>query len=208
MVLTDTQKIFLDWLDNHPFSKLIYWTWWTALAYRYNHRLSTDLDFFSHDLLADYQILPFISEIKTHFWVHEVSSQKIYNRAIFFFDHTLWNLKIEFTYFPFAQIQWGSIWNNHLKIDSPFDIGVNKIHAVTERQEVKDVYDLYEICIRENIYLWELVQNVEKKFGVQLEVRDIIARIAYIARDIDTIIPFLLSWNTTDKVKKWVDSLI
>ena len=67
MLLTPTQIQFLDWLDNHEFAKNIYWTGGTALAFKYKHRLSTDLDFFSMDLLADYQLLPFIAEIKSHF---------------------------------------------------------------------------------------------------------------------------------------------
>lgn len=105
MVLTETQKIFLDWIDNHPFSQKIYWTGGTALAYLYNHRLSTDLDFFSFDFLAEYELLPFISQIKEKFSVEHITRQNIYNRNIFFFDTHLDSLKMEFTFFPFIRTE-------------------------------------------------------------------------------------------------------
>ena len=100
---------------------------------------------------------------------------------------------MEFTYFPFLRQKIGSKWKNQLEIDTPWDIGINKIHAVTERQEIKDVYDLYEICTREKVTIMELVRGVESKFGVQLESRDVIARISYIAKNIESIVPFLVS---------------
>lgn len=52
---------------------------------------------------------------------------------------------MEFTFFPFQRKEKGNLWKNSLHIDTPLEIGANKIHALTERHEVKDVYDLYYI---------------------------------------------------------------
>lgn len=157
MVLTLAQQKFLDWLDNHPFGQKIYFTGGTALAHRYNHRLSTDLDFFSFDFLADYELLPFIQDIRNTFAVEKVTRQNVYNRNIFLFDEHLDNLKMEFTFFPFERQNPGLFWKQSLSIDHPIDIGINKIHAVTERREVKDIYDLYYIMTCEKVSLDELI---------------------------------------------------
>lgn len=157
MILTPTQSRFLDWLDSHSFGQKVYFTGGTALAYKYNHRLSTDLDFFSFDFLADYELLPFIQDIKTHFGVEKVTRQNVYNRNIFLFDEHLDNLKMEFTFFPFPRQKTGVNWKQSLSIDHPIDIGINKIHAVTERREVKDIYDIYYIMTYEKVSLEELI---------------------------------------------------
>jgi predicted nucleotidyltransferase component of viral defense system len=209
MILTQTQVQFLDWIDSHPFVEKIYWTWGTALAYIYDHRLSTDLDFFSFDFLADYELLPLIADIKKHFSIEKVTRQNVYNRNIFLFDAHLDELKMEFTFFPFERQETWKIWKNKLAIDTPLEIWANKIHALTERHEVKDVYDIYYIMTRESIQLSELLMRCEEKFGTAFEPRDIIARMNYIARDLSYITPFLLPWSaTTWEVQGWCEQMI
>ncbi len=208
MVLTETQKIFLDWIDNHPFSKKIYWTGGTALAYLYNHRLSTDLDFFSFDFLAEYELLPFISQIKEKFSVEHITRQNIYNRNIFFFDTHLDSLKMEFTFFPFIRTEKWAYWKGWLEIDTPKEIALNKIHAVTQRHEVKDVFDLYYIFQNEHYWLEELLKWVEIKFWTLFEKRDIIARMNYIAKDLSAIQPMMVKKIDILQIQDWYKSLI
>ena len=209
MLLTKTQVQFLNWIDNHPFVTKLYWTGWTALAYIYDHRLSTDLDFFSFDFLADYELLPFIAEIKKEFSIEKIVRQNIYNRNIFLFDSHLDELKMEFTFFPFKREEEGSLWKKGLRIDTPLEIGANKIHALTERHEVKDVYDLYYISTQESLDLATLMNRTEEKFGTAFEVKDIIARLNYIAKDLSHISPFLLSTSIPiQEVQAWCEDMI
>ena len=208
MVLTPTQRKFLDWLDSHPFGQKVYFTGGTALAYGYDHRISTDLDFFSFDFLADYELLPFIQDIKNVFGVEKVTRQNVYNRNIFLFDEHLDQLKMEFTFFPFSRKYVGNIWKQTLSIDHPIDIGINKIHAVTERQEVKDIYDLYYIMTREKVGLEDLILGVEEKFGTALEKRDIVARLNFIAKDIETIRPYLVGEDMNNTILVFYEAMI
>lgn len=104
MILTDIQKKFLDYVSSHPLAEKLSWTGGTALAYRYNHRLSTDLDFFSQEFLADFELLPFIQDIKKKFNVQTVQKQVVMNRNIFLFDENLGNIKFEVTFFPFEHV--------------------------------------------------------------------------------------------------------
>ncbi|MDR1987242.1 MAG: nucleotidyl transferase AbiEii/AbiGii toxin family protein [Candidatus Peribacteria bacterium] len=66
------------------------------------------------------------------------------------------NLKIELTFFPFENIKKCDFYNNNLKINNVLDIAINKIHAISERLEVKDLYDIYFILQNEKITLKDL----------------------------------------------------
>jgi predicted nucleotidyltransferase component of viral defense system len=66
------------------------------------------------------------------------------------------NLKVEFTFFPFENIKEYDFYNKNLRINNVLDIAVNKIHAISERLEVKDLYDIYFILQNEEITLNDL----------------------------------------------------
>lgn len=208
MILTDTQKRFLDYISRHALAEKISWTGWTALAYRYDHRLSTDLDFFSQEFLADFELLPFINDIKKFFGVQHVQKQTIANRNIFLFDEYLDHLKMEVTFFPFEHVWVLDYRNETLKIASVLDIAINKTHALSERQEVKDVFDMYFMLQKETFTLKNLIAWVEEKFGVELNEKDLIAKINYLAQNITAIQPFLVQNVDLDQIKKFFEKMI
>lgn len=208
MILTKLQKDFLDFISEDDLINKIYFTWWTALAYKYNHRLSTDLDFFSYDFLADYEILPFINKAKKYFKADKVNFQNIRNRNIFIFDNTMDNLKIELTFFPFENIWDYEFYNKKLKINSTLDIAINKIHAVSERLEIKDLYDIYFILKNENYNLDDLFTWVEQKFWVTLNKIDILARLLYLSNNLESIKPFLVKDLNLDEIKKFFEDIV
>ena len=153
--------------------------------------------------------MPFIAEIKKEFSIEKIVRQNIYNRNIFLFDSHLDELKMEFTFFPFKREEEGSLWKKGLRIDTPLEIGANKIHALTERHEVKDVYDLYYISTQESLDLATLMNRTEEKFGTAFEVKDIIARLNYIAKDLSHISPSLLSTSIPiQEVQAWCEDMI
>lgn len=208
MILNSEQRMFLDFLSESEFGKKVYWTGGTALAYTYNHRISSDLDFFSFDFLTDSEILPFIESAKNEFWVKNIKKQVLYNRNIFLFDKNLWNLKIEFTFFPFKNIKKYDILNNKLKIDSIIDIATNKIHAVSERLETKDVFDIYFILKNEKTDLKKLIKLVKRKFWVELNKTDIIARLLYLSQNMSAIKPYIIDDFDTSCIEDYFKNLI
>lgn len=118
------------------------------------------MDFFSRELLHDDDITLFNYELNKAFTFTTKEQQTIRNRRLFFFD----DLKIELTFFPFPQIYNQIKRKNTLLVDHPKDIGVNKIHAVTQRLDMKDIIDLMYICEKENVSIQELIIGAEEKF--------------------------------------------
>lgn len=196
----------MDFMASSMLWNQIYWTWGTALAFVYEHRLSTDLDFFSAQLLHEDDILLWIQECKNYFTPKEFEYSVVRNRRLFLID---W-LKLEITFFPFEWL----FWRKHrkdtmLSIDSPKDIGANKIHALMSRHDMKDVIDLMYICDREHIWREELHEASEQKFGVQIEPQILIARVNYIWQQYWlTIKPFLIDTIDIDRAKLFVENLV
>jgi len=77
-------------------------------------------------------------------------------------------LKIEFTYYPFAQIAEGQDING-LQVDSLEDMSANKLMALFDRIEPKDFVDIYFIIQKAGISLEQILANVNKKFQFSFE---------------------------------------
>ena len=70
-------------------------------------------------------------------------------------------LKVDFSYYPYKRI--APIKNETgISIDSQFDIAVNKLITLTQRQDIKDFVDCYFLWKKESFY--DLVAGMEKKF--------------------------------------------
>jgi predicted nucleotidyltransferase component of viral defense system len=82
---------------------------------------------------------------------------------------------------------------------------VNKILSTYQRQEPKDVFDLY--CYLNNKpkhNLQKLIKLVERKFGIAIESTTLLAKINELATQLNLISPLLLipQKDLTKKVKK------
>ena len=169
--LTDFQKKVLKEIGKTELAKSFIWSGGTALSYYYlQHRESFDLDFMSTDLFPDEFILGEIKKISNNLKIKEIEEQKIYNRHNFWLTKNNKTLKIEFVFYPFPSIKKSEkLEEFNVKIDSIEDILTNKMHAIFERSEPKDVFDFYCILEKEKIKL-DLVFNwVKKKFGVKID---------------------------------------
>lgn len=127
-ILTPTQIALLKAIGaENFFKKNFYLTGGTALAGFYlHHRYSEDLDFFS---MNEVDTLPIIG------------------------DETL---KMEFTYFPFLQMEKpGELLG--MSVDSVKDIAVNKLFTIYQRTKARDYIDLY--CIQKQ-YGWTIEQLI------------------------------------------------
>lgn len=166
-ILTKLQEHFLAYFEKSELSKHFYFTGGTALSYVYlQHRRSYDLDFFTDNKTAlDIDaILSFLHSIAE---IEKINYEKIYDRKIFLISAPDESLKVEFTFYPFKNIaprrKIGDLW-----IDSFEDIFVNKLAALADRDEIKDVIDVYFILKERerNYILWGL-KKVKEKFGIE-----------------------------------------
>lgn len=194
--LTKFQKETLIAIGENDFGKNFYWTGGTLLSSHYlYHRHSVDLDFFSDDLFQDDQYLLFINELKKKVKANKVSVIIKNNRRIYLIKRKKEEVKLELVFFPFLSIEKRVLLKEFsIKVDSLSDIMTNKILSTYQRNEVKDIYDLYCYFKKNPKYnLAELIDLAEKKFGVAVEPVLLLAKINKLASQLDSLQPLLFS---------------
>lgn len=125
----------------------LYLTGGTCLSRGYfNHRYSDDLDFFYHNRVEGIQIInKLITQLETIFSVENLVSQVPGQTFHSIRINDL--LKVDFV------CDVGKHWKNFTTtsklyplLDNPENILANKISAILDRDEVKDVVDIWVIC--------------------------------------------------------------
>lgn len=196
--LSILQQDLLRFIGSAEFGQNFYWTGGTLLAYQYlHHRDSVDLDFFSDDLFADDDYLKFANDFKKEIGVNSAAMTLQNNRRLFLLKRGAETSKLELVFFPFPAIEKRKkIKEFELKIDSLADIMTNKILSAYQRNEVKDIYDLYFYLVDKSKYkLSELIDCVEKKFGVKIEASLLLAKINELSKDLGLIKPLLFNYS-------------
>lgn len=157
-ILTPTQINLLKAIGKESaFTEHFYLSGGTALAGFYlHHRYSEDLDFFSMEEVDPMPISIFFKRPKNELGITGVTSETKMNRNLFFLTIGKEEVKTEFTYFPFTQIdppqkEFG------IFIDSPKDIAVNKLFTIYQRSTARDYIDLY--CLNKK-YGWAIDQLI------------------------------------------------
>ena len=194
--LSQLQKDVLSFIGKNSFGKNFYWTGGTLLSYLYlSHRFSADLDFFSNDLFQNSEYAIFVNELKKEIGVDRITETIRQNRRLYFIERGRDNVKLEFVFFPFPAIsERKKIKKFSVKADSLEDIMINKIHSAYERNEVKDVYDLYWYLTGKPKYnLQKLICLVEKKIGVAIEPLLLIEKTYQLCGDINKLKPLLIA---------------
>lgn len=190
-ILTKFQKEVLKIMGkNEFFRNNFYWCGGTALSYCYlKHRLSEDSDFFSKDLFAQEVLLKKFNELG----LEKIGYFEKLNRQRFIVKRGKRNLQLEFVYFPFKPIGGLKLIKEfNIKINSLKDLAANKILAVYERHEPKDVFDIYFILHKKRFNLKKLLEDVNKKFGVEIDEADLAAKILRGVEELKKIKPLLL----------------
>lgn len=180
-ILTNDQKKVLDAIrvDTRLVDNF-YLSGGTALAeYYLQHRYSDDLDFFTGDEIDTLVLHEFTTRLKISLDATDLSYGHIHDRHLFSYTFPYGNLKIEFTRYPFIQLETPEK-KEYVRVDSFTDIGANKIMALLDRFDPKDFVDLYYILQRTD--LKTLVKNAEKKFGITIDSLFVGAEIAKIQR--------------------------
>lgn len=167
-ILTEIQKIILDEVTkNKDLSKKFYFSGGTALSEVYlKHRYSDDLDFFSREKFGTQEILTFLNLLskKHHFSLQTQFVDPVYICNLVFDSQE--DLKLDFGFYPFKQLK-DPIDYLGIKVDSLFDLAVNKALSITQRTEVKDFVDLYFLL--EKFSALEIIEGVKVKFNSEVE---------------------------------------
>lgn len=167
MNLTDAQKLAIDLLAHSPLREIFYWTGGTLLAYHYlHHRRSVDIDLFSEKKFSLEELNSFIQQLKEKGSFAKVAYQKIFDRYEFLFEGKE-SLRIEFVYYNHEK----KTLNQRavllgIYIDSLEDIAANKVMAYFDRNEPKDMFDIYFLIHKTRFTPSKLLTLVQQKFGI------------------------------------------
>lgn len=168
-VLTKEQKIILgEFEKNAGLASVFYLTGGTALSEFYlKHRLSDDLDFFTEREVDSELVFAAVNSwSKKHDFTIEVKPHGLVYTYFFKFKKG-GVLKVDFTCYPYPLIEKSKVLGN-LKIDSLYDIAVNKLLTINQRTNVKDFVDLYFLLKEFNF--WQLKDGVVAKFNTELDL--------------------------------------
>jgi len=168
-VLTPLQQKIIDFVAGEPRLAEYYLTGGTALSgYYFQHRYSDDLDFFTfseRDLPA---LRSVADDIRRLIGADDLRFETRYDRHLYFFKIGEEELKMEFTQYPFRQLD-EPIIQNSMRIDSLRDISANKLFTIFDRFDPKDFVDLYFIFHKYDVD--SARKDAEKKF--EMKVSDI-----------------------------------
>lgn len=170
-ILTPFQtKVFNRIIEDQFFQENFYFSGGTALAEFYlQHRYSNDLDFFT-DKEVSYQTI--LSKLKPEFEKMGIDSFEYREQAgmkLFFFKKDDGQrLKVDFNYFPFTRLDKFKIYKE-FKVDSFFDLAINKVNLILTRTNIRDYVDFYFIQ-EEKDYSWrEIFKGVKEKFSWDID---------------------------------------
>lgn len=179
-VLTPAQKIVADAVAGGPKLAQFYLSGGTALAgYYLNHRESDDLDFFCREPFDMTFVHSFVEQIKGTLSATTVRFEKLYDRNQFFFAMADGELKVEFSLYPFNQLE-EPVVRDGLRIDSLQDIAANKLIALMDRFDPKDFVDLFFLLQKSD--LQAVRTDAEKKFGVTISSMSLGQELAKVRR--------------------------
>lgn len=168
-LITKEQRIVLDLLAKEKgLAKQVYLTGGTALAEFYlHHRKSYDVDLFSDVPVGLPEITRFIKTVAKILKTQPAAYEKVHDRHGFLLQTKNGALKVEFVHYQFPALQ--KRWRTQgILVDSLKDIAVNKLFATLDRNEPKDLVDLFFI-LQEKFSMKGLLKSVEKKFGLKIQ---------------------------------------
>lgn len=196
-ILTDPQKAALAFIAHEPRLSSFYLSEGTALAaYYLHHRVSDDLDFFTPEA-PDIVFLHELGEqLKQRLKARAVNFQRLYDRNIFEFLGEFGVLKVEFTKYPFPQLEPPTIINE-VRVDSFPDVSANKLMAMLDRFDPKDFADLFFIFKKRSLQtVW---RDAEKKFDITIDPLFLGAELAKVRRVAG--LPHMMQQLTVEELK-------
>lgn len=199
--LSASQLKILDIFRKSELHKKFYWTGGTLLSYCYlQHRKSLDLDFFTDNKFSYRELIPFLDQIKIKFKGKSINENKIYDRWDFVISNGE-TIRFEFVYYNGQKKRLKPL--NILmgiKVDSLEDIAANKVIAYFDRNEPKDLFDIY-FLLKNKFSLNVLLKLAEKKFGFSCSHLTFWSESTKSLKKLSTLKPLLFEKKTGDQGK-------
>lgn len=189
MILTPTHETMLTLLAQSDLKDRFYWTGGTLLSHYYlHHRKSFDLDFFTEKPFEHDELLPFVTQVKQALHIDYFEETKVYDRWEYVIPITDPVTRFEFVYYNHEKKRLAPLSSYRgLLIDNLTDMAANKVMAYLDRNQPKDLLDVYTLLKEKKFELGELLSLVERKFGSR--------------------IPEFLFWAESDKSLKRLEDL-
>jgi predicted nucleotidyltransferase component of viral defense system len=171
----------------------------TALALRYGHRSSVDLDLFFHDKF-DYQTIEseLISEFGSDFDYESGHKQF----GIFCY---IQKIKVDIVYFPHKPIA-DLVTEKNIRMYSSADISAMKIQAILGRAKKKDFWDLHELL--QHYSLQQLIDWHKQKYPSQMLAISIPNAITYFVEADESETPVSFKNQTWEQIKKSISKTV
>ena len=171
----------------------------TALALRFGHRSSVDLDIFYHEKF-DHTTIE--NELQLEFggdFSHESGHKKI---GIFCYIR---KIKIDIVYFPHQPIA-EFVTEDDIRMYSDADISAMKIQAILGRAQKKDFWDLHELL--QHYPLQQLMDWHKQKYPSQMLAISIPNAITYFTEADDSETPESFKNQTWEEVKIGIKKVV
>ncbi|PIR72144.1 MAG: hypothetical protein COU42_02360 [Candidatus Nealsonbacteria bacterium CG10_big_fil_rev_8_21_14_0_10_36_24] len=196
--LTPLQKKVLYLFAKSSLKNKFYWTGGTLLSSRYlHHRRSNDLDFFTDKPFSYNQVIGFIQKLKKELKLPQVDEKKIYDRQEFIL-HNRGKLRLEFVQYDHPKLKTREKWKG-IMIDSLDDMASNKLMSFFDRNDPKDLFDLYFLLTKKKYTIKKLLKLVEKKFGVSFEESSVLSETHKSTKELDNLKPLILAKNQKER---------
>lgn len=190
MALNNLQQAVIEELGASGLRDRFYWTGGTLLAEKYlHHRGSHDIDFFSDTPFRYEEIASLIKNLQKRLSLPKVEEKKVFDRWEFFL-HNHQEVRVEFVHYDFPALVKRDVWQG-VYVDSLDDIAANKVMALLDRDEPKDVFDIYFLVKKAAYSPKKLLTLVQKKFGVMIDETTLFGEALKRCRKLTQIRPLL-----------------
>jgi Nucleotidyl transferase AbiEii toxin, Type IV TA system len=185
-------------LQSLPALEKFYLVGGTALALKYGHRISIDIDLFGEHL--DKELI--LDVLKNEFGNKFVYEHTKTSWAIFCFID---NIKVDIVQYPHPAIAPVERIEG-LTLSGTEDIAAMKINAILGRASKKDFWDIYELL--QHYTLEEIITFYKRKFPQQILLISIPQALAYFEEANEGVDPVCLKGLTWDYIKDFIKKSI
>lgn len=177
-VLTPQQQSTLNLISDTDLSQHFYFGGGTALSHYYlQHRHSEDLDFFCQEEFDPRSVTVILKSLQKKLWYNSFDYQNSFNRNLYFLRFAdNYVLKLEFTYYPFQQIEAPKEIDG-LLIDSVIYITTNKLFTISKKPRGRDYFDLYIIFQKYQYELEDQRKKAKLKFDWHIDPLQLASRL-------------------------------
>ncbi len=183
-----------------------YWTGGTLLSSFYlHHRKSYDLDFFTKSDFGYKDLSDFFNLLKKEIKIKKIEEKKIFNRYEFFI-HNKEEARVDFVKYDYKNIGERKKWKG-IVIDSLDDIAANKGMAFFDRNDPKDLFDLYFILTKKKYSVKNILNLTKKKFGIEFAESSFWSESFKKSKELEKIKPLILvnDKNIARKIKDYFE---